>query len=596
MKQIQALVLMGAGLLVLNTQTAFSETQNTTASDTSQLEVRSVTVFKDGHAFVVQEGKVPVNASGDVLFEQIPNAVMGTFWTYSPNTNTRIASVTAGQRIVDIEHTALNLRELIEANPNTQVTIEETNSKHYEGIIEGFLTRSTEELIATSVPGTLPPLSQKSDQLFIKTLSGTFILPIDRVASVIFKDNPKHKLRQPEYRNFLRAHIESATKHPASEAEVGLTYVQKGIRWIPSYQIDLDDNSNAVIRLQATVVNELIDLTNVTMNLVVGVPSFPLANLADPMGLQQDANQLSHFFQSQSASAQPFWNNRANFANNANAFVSQVASQQLAPTAANNPDSTQNNLTDGIKNEDLYVFTLRNVTLKKNERIVLPISVQTIPYHDVFALTIPIAPPSEIGRSFSNDQQLEMFRLMNSPKVKHKIRLSNNGTQPFTTAPAMVFRNGKLLSQGIMTYAAPGAASDVTLTDAIDIQVKKTDSEVGRTPNALTINDNHYTRADIKGEIRLTNRRNKATEIEVIRNVVGTIDSADHDGKKTGLNWFESRESFSTSFDSAYPWWNSYSFPWWWSQVNGIGKVQWNIHLDKDESIVLENAWHYFWL
>ena len=74
-------------------------------------------------------------------------------------------------------------------------------------------------------------------------------------------------------------------------------YLQKGFRWIPGYQVTLDGNGKAAIKLQATLLNELADLDDVTANLVIGVPSFAFKDTLDPIALQQTAAQLSPYFQ-----------------------------------------------------------------------------------------------------------------------------------------------------------------------------------------------------------------------------------------------------------------------------------------------------------
>ena len=49
----------------------------------AKMPVREVTVFKDGHALMLHEGKMPVEESGDVLMDYLPSPVLGTFWPYS---------------------------------------------------------------------------------------------------------------------------------------------------------------------------------------------------------------------------------------------------------------------------------------------------------------------------------------------------------------------------------------------------------------------------------------------------------------------------------------------------------------------------------
>ena len=90
------------------------------------------------------------------------------------------------------------------------------------------------------------------------------------------------------------------------------------------------------------------------------------------------------------------------------------------------------------KSEDLFVFNVQHVTLKRGERMVLPIAEFTLPYKDVFTLDLPFGPPPEVRANLNNEQQRELARLFNAPKVMHKIRLTNNSKYPLTTAPALM--------------------------------------------------------------------------------------------------------------------------------------------------------------
>src|SRR3982751_784801 len=83
----------------------------------AKMPVKEITVFKDGHAFVLHEGAMPVDAAGDVRKHHLPTPVLGTFWPYSGDKRIRLSSVSASPRRVLVERTALTVRELLEANP-----------------------------------------------------------------------------------------------------------------------------------------------------------------------------------------------------------------------------------------------------------------------------------------------------------------------------------------------------------------------------------------------------------------------------------------------------------------------------------------------
>ena len=64
----------------------------------SQMPVREVTVFKDGHALMLHRGKMPVDGSGDVLMDYLPAPVLGTFWPYAADKDLKLTAVVAGER------------------------------------------------------------------------------------------------------------------------------------------------------------------------------------------------------------------------------------------------------------------------------------------------------------------------------------------------------------------------------------------------------------------------------------------------------------------------------------------------------------------
>src|SRR5262245_27933531 len=85
--------------------------------------IKEVTVFKDGHAFVLHEGKVPTGEDGDVTLDYLPTPVLGTFWPYSADQHVRLGSVTAGSRNVDKETSVLEILDLLQANIGTEVQL-----------------------------------------------------------------------------------------------------------------------------------------------------------------------------------------------------------------------------------------------------------------------------------------------------------------------------------------------------------------------------------------------------------------------------------------------------------------------------------------
>lgn len=560
------------------------------------LPVREVSVFKDGHAFVVHRGSVTVDAAGDAVLRHLPAPVMGTFWVGAIEGGAEqrgigVAAVTASQSRVRVERTALSLKELVDANPGAKVLVTETQPVNrdpapYEATILPTPVQTSDELESLSPPGDGPKLPVASDLVFLKTDAGTRVLPLARITDITFRDDPAMKLGRDELRSALTLRVirrgvgDSAEPLAGGAADVGLMYVQRGLRWIPSYRVELDGKGQARVWLQATLVNDLVDLDDVTCNLVVGVPTFALQGSADPIGLEQAAAKLAQ------AVTLDNGNRFGNFY--ANSMMSQVAGGAVAPA----PEADAGGA-DGEKTEDLYVFRLEHVSLKKGERMVVPVSVGALPYRDFFKLDVPFVPPADLVQRINPGQGAELARLAAEPKAVHTIRLSNTGKAPLTTAPALIMRDGRVLAQGMLTYTSPGTEADLAVTTAVDIRVTKEENETRRVPNAQNWNGEQLARLELAGSLKLKNLRGNPVDIEVVRHVLGNVESADHEGVIEKLNVLEDLSLFGQAGGRGSSSWSSpawigwFNWPPWWRQYNGAARIRWQVRLDPGAETIL---------
>jgi hypothetical protein len=549
----------------------------------TRMPIKEVTVFKDGHAFVVHQGRVPVDTKGHVVLDRLPTPLLGTFWPYSADKQVALSAVTASRRPVRGEQTAIDLRGLMEANPGATVDLVDVDGKTISGRIQGLPARPVEELLAMD---TLPDhdiVPAKGGVVLLETSQGVLALPLERIRSVSFKNAPASKYPNDRFRNLLTLDFAWPEAGPRRDIEVGMAYVQKGLRWIPSYKVTIGTTGKARVQLQATLVNELADLDDVTANLVVGVPTFAFKGTVDPMALQQTVAQLGDYFDAKSASG---------FAMS-NAIMSQVGARadrfRDENERRNQPADAGPEVEGGEADQDLYVFTVKRVTLKKGERMVLPVAEYELAYRDVYVLDLPFAPPMEVRANTNDAQQQQLARLLGAPHFTHVLRLTNSGHEPLTTAPALISSGDRVLGQGMMSYTAPGGDCDLGLTTAVDIKVAKSDKETGRIPNALTLDGSSYLRVDLNGTIAITNRRDKAVDIEVTRSILGHADAAGQTGKAEMVNAYE--EGGVTQ----PPWWGWYGWPGWWGAVNGTGKFTWKTKVDAGKKLTLTYKWHYFW-
>jgi len=551
----------------------------------TNMPVKEITIFKDGHTFVLHEGKMPVGADGNVTIDYLPRPIIGTFGAYSADAGAKLTAVVSQKRIVPVKRTALTIPELIEGNIGAKVRITEAGLAAYETTIVGIPTRSTEELSSAEPPGSPEKLPERGSIVLLKFEGGIKAVPISRIQEVTFLDEPKLQLAGEQFRDMMTLKLDWGRRRPEQTADVGMVYVQRGIRWIPNYRIDIDGKGNATVKLQATIVNELADVEDVKAHLVIGVPKFAFENTVDPISLQQTVAQLSRHFRPDSQSAYAF----------SNMIMTQQA--EMPVRRVDVPDSSETldlgpEVAGSGKNEDLYIFTLEHVTLKKGQRMVVPVAEYELKYRDVFVLDLPFGPPPEVRHNLNNQQQAELAQLYYSPKVMHKIRLDNDAEYPLTTAPAMILRQGRIIAQGMMTYTAVGASSDLELTAAVDISVEKLDKETERMPDAVKWDGYSYARSNLTGTITLTNRRSDTVSLEIRRSILGQIDSASHEGSIEHLGRHEGGWMDPNSLPF---WWGWYNWPYWWYHFNAVGRVSWECEIESGKTVELEYNWHYFW-
>jgi hypothetical protein len=577
-----------------------------------KLPVKEITVFKDGHCLVLHSGSMKTDADGAVTLDDLPAPVLGTFWPYSADDKVRLSSTVSSESRVKIERTALSLRELIEANVGADVVVTEASPPtapgqpiqplqtiSYTAKIEAFPSRSIDEIARTDNTRDDPRAMVQGDVVVLKTDNGSKVVNLSRIQDITFRGDHQTTIAHEEYRNRLKLQLVWPDGKKQANADVGMMYVQKGIRWIPGYRVTIDGKGQATVELQATLLNELIDLEDVTANLVIGVPSFDFKDSIDPIALQQTIAELSPYFNADARSRYGL----------SNAMVTQASRmgerQQMqfagagpggvpeGAAQAQRPMDLGPEIGGSSKNEDLFLFTVNHITLKRGARMVVPVTKYSISYKDVYTLDNPFAPPPEVRRGFNADQQTQLSKLLASPKVMHKLRLNNASDYPLTTAPAMIVSNGHVVSQGMMTYAPRGSSCDLGLTAAVDVKVKKTDAEKGRVLNAEQWMGDAYGRIDLEGTISLTNYSGKPVTIEVVRQVLGQATSASADGKIESVNL---AEDLDTPWATDLPqWWYWYGWPYWWNHFNGIGRVTWNIKLDPEQKTDLKYEWAYYW-
>ncbi|MHC4836464.1 MAG: hypothetical protein ACYTCN_11120, partial [Planctomycetota bacterium] len=401
----------------------------------AKLPVKEITVFKDGHAFVLHEGVVQTNENGDVVLDELPKPIMGTFWAYSAVQKNKLQCVISSRDEVDVEKTAMTVEELLKSNVGGEILFRDSHSGQYQ-----------QATILRVLDDKKQPQNHNNKVALLKIREGVKAMPVSQIQNITFLESPADTITRKETKETMTLKLEKSKK--SDTAQVGMAYVQKGIRWIPSYRVEIDGKGKAVIKLQGTIINELADLDDVSTHLVIGVPRFAFKDTPDPISFQETVAQLSQHFRSDSSTAFML----------SNSIMSQRGSRFTEVPRDDTGSGSGLNLGPELKgsqgNEDLFVFTLEHITLKKGQRMVLPIAEYTLDYEDIYTVDINFAPPLEMRRNFNTNQHLELAKLFHAPKAAHKIRLTNKSEYPLTTAPATIFKDNRILAQGMMKFTS----------------------------------------------------------------------------------------------------------------------------------------------
>ncbi len=562
------------------------------ASDLDAMPVTEVRVFKDGHAMVVHKGEMEVKDGNRVEFDDLPRPILGTFWAFSDEKDVTLKTVRSGKRVVTTEKTPLNYTEMLRANIGKRVRIQDNrNSSAFEATIKEVLRREVDELSGLQ-PDSEPENLRATDSNIVMldlapTTKSLRAMQISDIRSLEFLDGFVNKVADEEYRDLMTLELDG--KKNLKNAKVGMAYIERGLRWIPSYRVNIDGEGKATVILQATLVNELVDLENTKTHLVIGVPSFLFQDNVDPISLQRTVAQLESQMNRQG---------RQQFGYLSNAIMTQQIAmpyqyEQSQPSAGSDRLDLGPNVASEGKNEDLFVYTLDSVTLKKGERMQVQLAAFEMNYTDVYTLDLPLSPPRELMHNVPDNVRGDMLRLLHSPKVMHKLRLKNATNAPTTTGPALIFKTDRVMAQSLMTYAPKGGTVDLDLTTAVDIHAGLHESETNRTPNAHRLDNYSFSRIDVAGDIQLKNLSGKPVEVEVRRTVAGVMDSADNDGKVEQASQFDFESNVALGLGSQYR--NYFSWPYWWQYLNGIGQARWTVKLEPNAENKLHYEWHYFW-
>ncbi|MFH0895865.1 MAG: hypothetical protein V2A54_15635, partial [Bacteroidota bacterium] len=331
------------------------------------------------------------------------------------------------------------------------------------------------------------------------------------VVETSFEDNPAEALMGD---SITRLNTITFSKNNGEVALKEL-YMHTGMQWIPSYNIKILNDKELQREMKAVVENYSEDINETELILCVGNPQFYFGTTPDPIA----TNYLSSVAYSTPVSA-------AFGLTNSNVY--QVQAYDAVPREQEKRydfNMHENFNTEGEKTNDIFMYKLGKATLKKNSKTSFSVFSASVPYKDVYEVTIGDVVNYYYNRYISNDPE-ERFT------VYHSLKITNTTSNPFTTAPIFVLDESlQPLAQDRLKYTPLQADAMVQLSKAGDVYVKNSEEEVTKIEAYKKVGRTIYNKVTVKGQITLENLQNKKINLNITKSLVADVTSVSDNGK-----------------------------------------------------------------
>jgi hypothetical protein len=566
-----------------------------------ELQTERVIVFKDGYCLIVKRGAATTDDRGEIHLTTVPDAaVLGSFWA-TPREGRMIGMVAGWVDVTQREAKSLPCLETIEvlkANVGKSCSVDLRDGVPLSGVIQAVLTQETPVPISDAVRPSFEPLAghlssmrtipaNASAELAhsrLHAISGTHFVLRTTDGDVLIPAGDVKRLTVRDMQTTLARTVTTTERtkrltfrfaEAGQRRELMIAYFRPGVRWIPTYRIQLPEGDGpqkmAEISLQAELINEAEDLIDTPIDIVVGVPNFRFRTIPSPLvleqtlrdALQQAAPQLSGQFRNDLSNAL--------FTQRAGEFRAPQPDVAAEPAGIALPPELT-----AAATQELFVYNLPKFRLRKGERAAIPIYNTPAPYQDVYTWDV-LVKRSDIATAPSGSSAGSPLTL-SSNEVWRQIQLTNTGTMPWTTGAALIMQGGQPLAQELLTYTSPKGSVRVPVTVAIDVRGSMNTEEVDRQLQALTWDGHHYAKIRQRVTLEVTSFKSQPIALEIGFRFGGRAEQASDDGKITLAPYREDD-------------WNQYRGS---PAVNNSSTVRWSLSLEPGKIFQPTVDYHFY--
>jgi hypothetical protein len=497
----------------------------------NELKPVAVAVFKNGLAFVVKQGDLPLE-DGAGKIAPIPAATLGSLWITPNDPKVTLDEVVAYRYKVAGQQNLTALAELLMANAGKVLTVGYGNQKEYTGEIVGFREPERSAPSGDSASSLLsaamasPPPAQSVPEFLLLRVEGKLLaLYFRNITQVTLPADPVLQTPHEEERKALRFKLKGAGGH----ANLTMGYLENGLGWTPSYLVSLRDDKTALMTMQAVVLDDAEDLKDTDVFFVVGVPNFAFAQIPSPMALQQT---LLDFIQAANRRDTSGFASRYSNALMAQGVVNMEMDQTMGPSPS---FETAVEELKGAPEEDLFLYTRGGVTLAKGERATYNVFSGSVNYEHIYQWDVQDQPRVDGFGNVQNIQNTGSPDRTERNNIWHALRVKNNTKFPWTSAPALVISGTKPVSQDTLPYTPKGAASNLKLTIATDLRSSHDEREVARQQNVTRRHGYSYDEVTVEGTLKIKNYKTKDVRLSITKTLRGSVESQTDEGRAEKL-------------------------------------------------------------
>lgn len=416
--------------------------------------LKTLVVFKEGFGFFIREGSALLE-NGWATTNLVPKAAIGTFYVYPLNATDRVETiVTTPEHLIPFEKPE-QLRTLLANKVGLRLRVVTSEGGSATGALAKVL----------------------DDMVLLRTDEGQYsAVEYARISKVVLTDFP------------VRIKFRSANQN--ARMGIGVAYIQAGVKWEPSYLLELSSATEGRLTLRGTLLGLPEELKEADLVFVVGAPSLMNPGIVD---------SLLSGFQSGPADA---------VANLGRASRDQAAKSAEAPSGGFGGGGFAGTPGGGSVSDEsgeLQYYVRQGFSLRPGERAMTVIFEANVRVHPFFD-----------WNADRND-------------MHYVLRVSNTTGSPLTSAPVFVLDDGKPVGQPVMDYTAKGDDTELRMTRAVGIKAEAREVEVERGESVIQ-GEVVQTPITLRGTMTIENFRDKPAEVRIRKTINGRILEMSHGG------------------------------------------------------------------